>query len=415
MNHEELKQALIEQGKDMGLKRGQMNVLSIDPYFVGSPKDYNEARWAADLWDRMMARRKKPLHLRGFHYWVQSQGIPKPDGVKYAYIDPSKDWGYLLRCAQMARYLGIGEWENLLDLKHPEPADYDNYWVGSGLAKDGEVDVQTELNSKLEGLVDEFLQELLRQAPRYHTDGYSIYHGEVWCEKGSMGFVIEPICRKYGATYQPLVGQASVEKANMSYRRCLRAARAGKKVRIWYISDFDRYGKSMVPAVARKIEFFSEEDKLDIKLRPLVLLINQIEKFKLPWAPKHGEDVVELDALEAIYPGELGKIVEGAMKPYYEAEKPKVVEAENRRIKEKVKELLEEKLRIPLEETFARLDLEGIAGGFSLREAIDESFVPPEPGHEVSEDDAWLYDSSRSYWEQWKEYQHYKGSQVEEE
>ena len=415
MNHEEQKQALIEQGKKAGLKRGELNILSIDPYFVGSEKDYTDARWAATLWDRMMAKRKKPLHLRGFHYWVQSQGIPKPDGVKYAYVDPAKDWMYLLHCAQVARYLGIGEWKNLLDLKHPDPKDYDSYFVGSGLSRDGEVDVQGELNTKLENLVDEFINRIVGQAPRYHTEGYQVWHSEVWCEKNSMGFVIEPACRKYEATYQPLVGQSSVEKVNMAAERAFRAAKAGKKVRIFYIADWDRYGWSMVSAVARKLEFFSQGIvDVDIKVTRLALNEEQIEKFKLPKAPKHGEEVVELDALEAIHPGELGKIVEQALRPYFDAEKPKVVEEENRRIREKAKQLVEEKLREPLEEALTGLDLEGLAGGFSLKEALDSEFQPPEPGHEVSEDSGWMYDSSRSYWEQWARYKEYKGEREEE-
>ena len=423
--HEDTKQTLIEQGKKMGLKRGDINVLSIDPYFVGSPKDYTDAKWAADLWDRMMAKRQKQLHLRGFHYWIQSQGMPKPDGVLYAYGDPKtskeeqdkapgKDWGYLLHCAQVARYLGIGQWQNLVDLKHPDPRDYDNYWVGSGLSRNGEIDVQASLNTKLEGLVDEFLNEILHDCPKYYTEGYQTTHSEVWCEKNSMGFVIEPICRKYSGLYQPLVGQSSVEKVNMSYKRCLKAARAGKRVRIFYISDWDRYGMSMVPAVARKLEFFSAESSdLDIKLTRIALNEEQIAKFKLPKAPKHGEEVVELDALEAIHPGELGKVVEGVLKPYHDSEKPKIVEEENRRMREKARQLIEEKLRVPLEGAFAGLDLKGIAE-FSLTEVMDEKFEAPEPGHNVKENDSWIYDSSRPYWEQFHKYKLYKSEQQEE-
>lgn len=417
MSHEETKQRLIEQGKQMGLKRSDINILSIDPFFVGSPKDYEDAKWAADLWDKMMAKRKKPLHLRGFHYWVMSSRVRKPDGNYYTQPDPVKDWAFLLHCAQVARYLGIGEWRNLIDLKHPDPSDYDNYWVGSGLASNGTVDVQDELNNKLTNLVDEFLGELLRLAPKYHTGGYQVYHNEVWCEKNSMGFVIEPICRRYGATYQPLVGQASVEKVNMSYQRCEKAARAGKKVRIFYIADFDRYGWTMVSAVARKLEFFSGDavHNLDVKLARLALNEDQITEFNLPKAPKHGEEVVELDALEAIHPGELSKIIEDALKPYYDTEKPKIVEEENRRIREEARQLLEEKLRKPLEETFEGLDIEGIASEFSLTEAMDEDFEPPEPEHEVIEDENWVYDSNRPYWEQWQEYKKYKGAREEEE
>ena len=415
MNHEQMKQSLIEQGKEMGLKKTEIGVLSIDPFLVGSPKDYEDANWAASLWDKMMAKRKKPLHLRGFHYWVQSQGIPKPDGIKYAYGDPSKDWTYLLHCAQVARYLGIGAWNNLIDLKHPEPNDYDNYWVGSGLANDGQIDVQGELNGKLTNLVDEFLGELLRLAPKYHTSGYQLFHQEVWVEKQSMGLFLDPICRKYGAVNQSLVGQASVEKANMSCKRCVRASKAGKKVRIWYISDYDRYGLAMIPAVARKIEFFTQGQDLDIKLTRLALSEEQIDKFKLPKAPKHGEEVVELDALEAIHPGELGKIVEEALRPYYDTERPKVVEEENKRIREKARQLLEEKLRQPLEQAFVGLDIEGIAGDFSLIEAMDEEFEAPKPEHEVVERGDWVYSSDRDYWEQLLKYKEYRGGGIEEE
>jgi len=427
MSHETVKQTLLEQGKQMGLKKGDITVLSTDPFFVGSPKDYQDAQWAADLWDRMMARRRTQLHLRGFHYWVQSQGILKPDGIGYARGDPNtskeeqdkapgKDWGFLLHSVQIARYLGIGTWRNLVDLKHPEPQDYDRYWVGSGLQRNGEVDIQAELNGKLEGLVEEFISELLGHAPRYYTNGYDLYHLEVLCEKNSMGFVIEPACRRYGACYQAFVGQASVEKINMMADRAVKAARAGKKVRIFYIADFDRYGWSMVSAVARKIEFMTAGEDADIKLSRIALNEDHINHFNLPKAPKHGEAVVELDALEAIHPGELGKIVEEALKPYHDENSPKKVEAENRRIRETVREMLEEKLKTPLQQAFEGIDIGDIAGELSLQDAISEEFVPPEPSHEVDDSDGnWVFSSDRGYWEQYSEYKRYKGSRIEEE
>lgn len=91
----------------MGLKRGDIAVLSLDPYFVGSDKDYDEAQWAARNWDQMMQQRRKPIHLRGFHYYLQSRRTPKPDDTIYADQDPAKDWQFLLRAAQVARYLAL--------------------------------------------------------------------------------------------------------------------------------------------------------------------------------------------------------------------------------------------------------------------------------------------------------------------
>ena len=418
MNHSEVKSHLIEQGKQRGLKGGDLRVLSTDPFFVGSERDYVDAKWAAPLWEKMMARRRKPLHLRGFHYWIQSQGIPKPDGEKYAHgADPARDWGYLLHCAQIARYLGIGKWTGLLDLKHPDPSDFDNYRVSSGLESDGSVDIQQELNIKLEGLVQEFVNRILREAPEYSTNFYQTFHHEVWCEKNSMGAFLEPACRKFGATYQPLVGQASVAKVSMACDRAIRAVNAGKKVRVWYISDFDRYGWQMVSAVARKLEFMLHQQGVqgaDIKLTRLALSEEQIEKFNLPKAPKHGEAVVELDALEAIHPGELGKLVEAALRPYHDSEKPRIVAEENRRIRGVVQQMVDSQLRPGLVEALKGIDMSQIADGFDMAEAIDPNFIPPEPGKEVVEDDSWMYDSQLPYWQQWEKYRSYKASRKEE-
>ena len=49
--------------------------------------------------------------------------------------------------------------------------------------------------------------------------------------------------------------RASVEKVNMAAKRAIEAARAGKAVRLFCISDWDRYGWTIVAAVARKLEY----------------------------------------------------------------------------------------------------------------------------------------------------------------
>jgi len=421
MDHAALKESLLTQAKEQGLTKAQASVLSVDPYFVGNERDYEMGEWAATLWDRMMAKRKKPLHLRGFHYWIQSQGIKKPDGQKYAHKDAHKDWLFLLKAAQMARYLHIGTWKNLIDLKHPDPTDYNTYEVESGWKKDGIVDVQSLLQGGVEQFVDALLKMLHKEIPQYRTDAMQTFHTEVWCEKNSMGFVIEPACRVYGACYQPLVGQASVEKVEMSARRAIQAAQAGKKVRIFYISDWDRYGWWMVSAVARKLEYFVEEAKeqgldMDIRLTRLALNDDQIQKFNLPKAPKLGEAVVELDALEAIHPGELGNIVGKALDPYYDAENVKKLEEENKRMKVMAQRLLEEKLRKPLEQALEGINISGIANGLELTSVIDPNFEPPDPGHEVKEDEKrWVLNTARDYWTQYEYYNAYKGQRAEEE
>ena len=89
----------------------------------------------------------------------------------------------------------------------------------------------------------------------------------------------------------------------------------------------------MPTAASRKCEFYI--DKLcfggDVKFYPIVLTADQVAKYNLPRIPiketerraarfedQHGAGAVELDALEAIYPGELASIVRKEILRYYD-------------------------------------------------------------------------------------------------
>lgn len=413
MNHESNKERILREAEDRGLEPKDLKVLYLDPYLVGTEGEYRDSEWAAKLWDKMMGGRKKPIHLRGFHYWVQSTRTRKPNGIIYG-EDPIKDWRWLLKAAQVARYLGIGGWEGLLDMKHPNVRDYDEYDSDTNLYK-SDCSVQDVINMELEEMVETLMNQIRNLAPRYNDGGFQTYHMEVWCEKSSMGFIIEPLCKRMRAAYQPLVGQSSVERVDMLVRRVATAAEAGKKVRIWYIADWDRYGWSMVTAVARKLEFLmiDKDVEADVRLTRLALNEDQINEYDLPKAPKLGEAVVELDALEAIHPGELAKIIKEALSPYVDRESPRTVREENQRMLDKLTEMLEDELRPALERALEGLALDEI--DINLDECLDPKFTPPERDHEVEEDDdEWMFDSTRDWFEQLERFKEYKESREEE-
>ena len=106
----------------------------------------------------------------------------------------------------------------------------------------------------------------------------------------------------------------------------------GRVTIILYVSDHDPAGDDMPVSVARKIEWFLRAgDDLDIRLVPIALRAEQVAQYGLPRVPiketdkrrvafeaRHGEGAVELDALQAPYPGELGRIVEAAINRYRE-------------------------------------------------------------------------------------------------
>ncbi len=415
MSHQSRKDNLIFEAEELGLAPKDLKILSMDPYMVGSEGEYRDATWAAGKWDTMMGARNKPIHIRGFHYWCYNQ-VTKPDGTLYG-ADLLKDWRWLLKSSQVARYLGIGEWRNLIDVKHPSVYDYDEYNDDVGLYM-SDVPVQEVMKEDLRNIVDTLMGRALEMSPTYQHDGYQTYHLEVWCEKNSMGGIIEPICKRLGAAYQPLVGQSSVEKVDMLAKRAAQAAEVDKAIRIWYIADWDRYGWNMVTAVARKLEFIMIDQGIDadVKLTRLALNDDQIKKFDLPKAPKLGEAVVELDALEALHPGELSKIIRKALNPYVDRENPATVLAENDRMQEKLSTILEKRLRPVLEKALAEIsdaaldDLE-----VDLNDVVDSEFEMPERDLEIMEvDEDWVFDSKRDWFDQLEIFQRYKEARTEE-
>ena len=108
----------------------------------------------------------------------------------------------------------------------------------------------------------------------------------------------------------------------------------GAAVVVLYIADFDPAGRSMPVAVARKIEheLHLRGLDLDITVQPVVLTPEQCQHYNLPRTPlkdsekrgpkfeaRFGAGATELDALEAIHPGELAKILEREIGRFYDA------------------------------------------------------------------------------------------------
>jgi hypothetical protein len=170
--------------------------------------------------------------------------------------------------------------------------------------------------------------------PEPEVDGYDYqladqhYHLILWIEKSTMNDVLLPLCERFGIDLIPGVGNASVTSVISMLRRI-----SGKPVRVFYISDFDPAGEGMPVGVARQAEFWDEQfaPGAEIKLNPLVLTREQVIRYRLPRIPikdtdsrkrafeeRHGEGAVELDALEALYPGELARLVEEAIRPYFD-------------------------------------------------------------------------------------------------
>ena len=321
INYETLK----ELSKQTGGRVGDLLALAPknDPFYTGSPATVTAARWFTDVWQR--AGYTSRVHLRRVHYWLVSNPVTLPNGARYKNTDGC--WTWLVEAGKYARYLGYVSPDAFIDRRNPRAIIYDE-------------PPQDQPNP------DAFLTQweapaiTLPDPPQLVAGGYDgieqAYSVELWAEKTTMNDVLEPLCKRYGLNLITGAGELSIT----AVRDLLRRVR--KPTRILYISDFDPAGMGMPVSVARKIEFYIRQmngSAPDIALQPVVLTAAQIEAYSLPRIPvkdsdlrkgnfeaAHGAGQVELDALEALHPGELARILRAVIERYIDADLQQAVQ-----------------------------------------------------------------------------------------
>lgn len=134
---------------------------------------------------------------------------------------------------------------------------------------------------------------------------------EVWCEKSTMDDILVPLCRDLGVN---LASEAKGYESITHIVELLRRAERypARRAVVLYISDNDHAGGNMPVAVARHCQFWAARLGIDAEvfIQPIVLTDEQVEQYGLPQAPDSRDRMrTELDALEALRPGELARIV----------------------------------------------------------------------------------------------------------
>src|SRR2546423_1732921 len=319
MNYEMIKQL----AKEMGCKVTDLIPLAPqnDPFYTGTPTDWAVAEWFAQLWQQFGYRDK--VHIRRMHYQIVSQRTPvlMPNGKPYE--NTSECWDMLNMASKAARYLQLVSPAAFSDRRNDDPVIF-----APSSSSGPHVRVYGNLWQSSLDLPD------FPEVPEYGTDGFTgqqAYHVELWCEKSTMNDVLEPLCQHYEANLQTGLGELSIT-ATLALVSRLR--QANTPARILYVSDFDPAGQSMPVAVSRKIEYFVRTLGLDLDVRvfPVVLTLEQVQHYGLPRTPiketerrrigfesRHGEGAVELDALEALYPGELQAVLSRYIECYYDS------------------------------------------------------------------------------------------------
>lgn len=452
--------------KDMAREGGQRVTALLalapqnDPFYTGTPATIEAANWFAELWQRFGYGRG--VHLRRVHYQIVSQGdATKPNGETYA--NTENDWGYLCNAGKYARYLGLVDPEAFVDRRNPDPHIYTYTGWDWGRAPGFEID---EPAWDLPRITAELADSVDLPLPLPQIEGYAYdasdqpYHVELWVEKSTMDDVLLPIGQELGVNVVTSLGFQSITSVVSLLQRI---AQRGKPARILFISDFDPAGDSMPVGVARQLEYWLADyaDGADVALTPIVLTREQVAAYQLPRVPvkdtdrrkasfedRYGAGAVELDALEALYPGALARIVRAAVAPYRdaalagrlaaartaaEAAVTRAWQAATRPYRGDLAELEAEAaallasyegrlaaLRDALEEDIAPLRerLEALRQDISAEAEALEVELPERPTPETAETDerAWLFVSDRDYLAQMAIYKARKnGGAVEED
>jgi len=300
-----------------------------DPFYVGTEKDKTLGGWFKDLWDEFGYT--NGVHIRRMHYAIVSQNPPVrfPPSDKFPNGKPYENtlecWGELTEASKAARYLEYVEASAFVDRRNDDPKDHVVYET----RKRADVD-----RSPIYDETSDIAMPTLYRAPYYDLGTFEApqrYHLEVWCEKSTMNDILDPLVENYSGTLLYGKGELSITAALQAVQRF---QKSNRPVRIFYVSDFDPAGACMPVSMSRKLEYFVHKLglDLDIKLFPIVLTyqqtkeytcllptpIKESEKRKAGFEAKYGKGAIELDALEALYPGELKRILKREMDRYYD-------------------------------------------------------------------------------------------------
>jgi hypothetical protein len=305
-----------------------------DPFFAGAPKSREEGEWFAKVWQHYAF--PEGSHIRRIHYALANAKSPPklPDGTLYENTDEHSQ--FLERASRSARHLGLVDPMAFTDARNPEPPIFAQYDTVPGPHCEIVEPDDWALPSIPKGLLDVSPFEM----PTAEISGYDYaqsdqpYHLEVWIEKSTQDDILIPLCEEHHVNFVPATGFQSITGVLNAIKRIRdlhRVISGGKPVVIFYIADFDPAGELMSLVVARILEFYLRRfaPDADVKLVHLALTKAQVEEFDLPRIPikekdkrkesfeaRHGRGATELDALEALYPGELARIVREAVAPY---------------------------------------------------------------------------------------------------
>jgi hypothetical protein len=314
------------QAEATGLTVNDLRVMSLkrDPYFLDTEDNHRIGRWFAEMVGRFA---DASIHLRGLHYLLCSTAIVRPDGTPYE--NNHQCWNWLQDDAsKAARWLRYIDRDRIHDARNEDPI-WCAYTIGGETRSDGARRIAVD-----GGSLDAEVPDLADVLPSLSIVGSNrpqqAYRFGLIGEKSSLRPVVEPIARQYGIDVVLDTGDASDSHL---YQMAKRAAADPRPFAVFYLSDFDPSGYGMPTAAARKFQALRDLEfpDLDLRLYPVALTLEQCIEFSLPsaplklsekrkakWLTRFGREQTEIDALLALRPGVLDRLLHAAIEPFFD-------------------------------------------------------------------------------------------------
>jgi hypothetical protein len=311
-----------------GVHVADLRVMSAkrDPYTLDTAGNHRIGQWFADQITRFVV--EGTVHLRGLHYLLCSTAVVRPDGSPY--VNDHTCWNWLQDDAsKAARWLGYVDFERIHDARNEEPI-----WRGRSTY---EISTSSRGERKIgvdAGSLDAEVPDLYAVLPSLTISGSKRpeqpYRLGLIGEKSSLRPVVEPIAYTYDIDVVLDTGDASDSHL---YQMAKRAAADQRPFVVFYLSDFDPGGHNMPTSVARKFQAMCDLHfrDLDLRLYPVALTLEQVIEYGLPsaplqpsekrkakWLARFGREQTELDALMALQPGGLEKLLHTAIQPFFD-------------------------------------------------------------------------------------------------
>jgi hypothetical protein len=315
-----LRSVLEEACTKTGISLSDLTVLSaqVDPYRLDTEARHRDGRWVAEQLDRLVPRGKQ-IHWRGLHYiLVSTTSLVKPDGKGYR--NTEEDWKWLVEVAgKAARWLGYIPFERITDNRNAEPV----------ICRKARVMPKRAISVGIEVTIPD-IDDL---EPQPVAEGFvprQAFHFVMFGEKASLESVLLPIARAKQADLYLPQGEIS---DTLLFRICQDAAKDGRPLVLFTVSDCDPAGYQMPISIGRKLQAFKDLHfpQLKFEVVPVALTPEQVRELGLPstplkegekradrWVEAFGIQQTEVDALLALRPDALREMVEDAFASYFD-------------------------------------------------------------------------------------------------